>query len=43
MGRQKIPPLAFAFLIIVIFILIAAFVPPVKQTILDILNAIFGG
>jgi len=38
-----IPSLAFAVVIIVIFIVIAAFVPPIRDTFLAFLNAIFGG
>jgi hypothetical protein len=38
-----IPSLAMVALIILLLILIAAFFPPVKETILEFLNAIFGG
>ncbi|MGB2727355.1 MAG: hypothetical protein WBD09_02620 [Halobacteriota archaeon] len=38
-----IPSLAFVALIILVIILIAALFPPVKETILEFLNAIFGG
>ncbi len=42
--RFRYPAIGFFFaLIILVIILIAAFVPQVKETILDFLNAIFGG
>ena len=37
-----IPPLAYALIVILIIVLIATFVPAVKETILEIFNSIFG-
>jgi len=42
MGRLRPPPLAYAIIVIFIIILVATFYPPVKETIIDITNAIFG-
>ena len=42
-GSSSIPPLAFFALIILVIILVATFVPPVKETILEFLTAVFGG
>jgi hypothetical protein len=35
----KIPPLAYAFIVLLITILIATAFPPVKQTMLDLIQA----
>jgi hypothetical protein len=38
----RIPPLAYALLILLLIIIAAALFPPIKQTIIDIINAARG-
>jgi hypothetical protein len=41
-ARNSIPPLAFALIIVLIIFLVIAFVPEVRETIMEMLHIIFG-
>ena len=40
--EARVPPLAYALLVLLLIIIIATFIPAVKQTIIDFLSAISG-